>query len=296
MVYRQVAQTSKYVAYQPTKAEVAPRFLYPIAGGRQGGRLKSPMGICVKDGTVYMTSADSRLVIARFDGGYLDEIALSKFGRKGSPRAVAVDDAGRVYITFGQENSILVLDSRGRLVNGSFGSGPLKDPVGLDYRRNRVYVTDVGDHTVKVFTVRGEPVAQFGGLGGGEGRFQYPNGVTVVESGKIYVADSNNSRVQIFNSANKVLGTLPQPPDERDRILLPRSVAVDKLGRIHVVDTLRSLVHVYDKHQKYLFKYGQEGAAAQKLSYPNSIFIDRDTGLIFIADRLNNRIAVWAEN
>jgi len=97
--------------------------------------------------------------------------------------------------------------------------------------------------------------------------------------------------VQVFAPNGEFRDFLKPPPS--DKFALPRGIAIDKLGRIHVVDTLKNKVYVFSPTHKFLFTYGQE--KNDSLAYPNGIFIDRDTGLIFVTDRLNERITVWAE-
>jgi DNA-binding beta-propeller fold protein YncE len=193
-----------------------------------------------------------------------------------------------------QAGRLLVLDRSGRVKNRRFGLRELQRPVGLARSRDRIYVTDIGDHTVKIFTVKGKPVAEFGGYGDGDDGFAYPNGAAAAADGRIYVADSNNRRVQVFNKNGVFTATLPEPPRRRDRLILPRAIALDKSGRVHVVDALRGRVHVYDSRHRYLFNYGRSGPAGAKLTYPAGICIDNDTGLIYILDRWGDRVTVWA--
>ncbi len=220
-------------------------------------------------------------------GRQLDQLLV----RKGPDRNGAKASGGYSFSS-GKTNG---LHSRsGSDAVGKEGYPGVVHLVGLDYHQDHLYVTDVGDHKVKIFDLEGRLLKEFGGSGSAAGKFAYPNGVTVAPDGKIYVADSNNGRVQVFDRDYRYLETLPQPASDRDKILHPRSVAVDKLGRIHVLDTLRGLVHAYSADHEYLFNYGQGETAGARLRFPNSISIDEATGLIFIADRSNNRLAVWA--
>lgn len=64
------------------------------------------------------------------------------------------------------------------------------------------------------------------------------------------------------------------------------------MGRVHVVDLASQKVFVFTKQGKYLLSYDR---GDKPLSYPNGIAVDTNAGLIYIADRLNNRIAVFSE-
>ena len=292
--YRYVEGEREYgQVYQPTTVTDPPRWLYPLEGD-ETRRLVSPMGVIADKGRIYSTSADGRVLVTDREGRKYREAAA--FTGSPPPTSIAVDDEGRLYVSSVQGKEVRVFE-RGEKLGSTgvlFGGGKLLKPVGLYFHRDHLYVTDVGDHKVKIFDLRGRLVKEFGGAGSTAGKFSYPNGVTVAPDGKIFVADSNNGRVQVFGHDYGYLETLSQPASDRDKVLHPRSVAIDKLGRIHVLDTLRGLVHVYSADHKYLFNFGQDEAAGTRLRFPNSISIDETTGLIFIADRSNNRLVVWA--
>ncbi len=305
-VFYYLAVQDYYRRHQSTSVYKPPRFLYPIIGDKFG-RIVNPLGVYVAFGRLYTTSGSGQIVVTNREGGYYWSLRMAGAAKNLSlsPRSVVLDRFGRIYVSAGPTNNILVYDE-----NGNFRYSfplqilPAKDvkkvkgkkvvnPVGLNYLNDAVYVTDVGDQTIKKFNTTGKLLAKFGGPGIGPGKFSYPNAVARADDGKLYVADSNNSRVQVFDANGRFLSYLALPKEER--FALPRGIAIDKLGRIHVVDTLKSRVFVFTRDHKFLFTYGSGQEDEGDLAYPNGIFIDRDTGLIFIADRLNNRVAVWAE-
>lgn len=60
-----------------------------------------------------------------------------------------------------------------------------------------------------------------------------------------------------------------------------------------MVDSFKHKVFVFTKTGRLLFTYGGFGRTGDGLAYPNGIAIDRESGDIYIADKLNNRISVW---
>ncbi len=279
--------------HQPTRIDQEPRFLYPITGGARGA-IESPLGVYAAAGKVYLTSATGHLLITDREGRSPERIDLSAGAGTGlSPRSVVVDEGGRTYVAVGPINKILLFDQAGRRVSPDFGAGIIVNPVGLGLKNDKIFVTDVGDHSVKILTRGGKLVRKIGGPGSGEGRLSYPNGLAVADDGTIYVADSNNSRVQLFDGDGRFLRVIADGPSQEDKMLLPRDVAIDKLGRVHVLDTLRSRVFVFSEDDKFLFSYGADSDAGGSLAYPQAISIETETGLVYIADRKNNRVAVW---
>jgi DNA-binding beta-propeller fold protein YncE len=61
-----------------------------------------------------------------------------------------------------------------------------------------VYVSDIINRRVSVFTSVGKFVTSFGREGKGAGEFSCPHGLAVDNSGVVYVCDIFNNRVQVF--------------------------------------------------------------------------------------------------
>jgi DNA-binding beta-propeller fold protein YncE len=63
-----------------------------------------------------------------------------------------------------------------------------------------MYVVDYMRHTVSAYDKEGKYLFEFGGLGWGEGWFQYPRDIAVDSSGRILIADTFNNRIQVFQA------------------------------------------------------------------------------------------------
>ena len=63
---------------------------------------------------------------------------------------------------------------------------------------DKIYVTEVSDNRVSVFTSDGGYLTSFGSKGNGPQQLQYPRGIAMDKSGIVYVCDFSNNRVQIF--------------------------------------------------------------------------------------------------
>ena len=60
-----------------------------------------------------------------------------------------------------------------------------------------VYVGEVWNNRVSVFTSEGKFLKSFGSKGSKQGQFDAPYGITV-DGGAVYVSDHGNNRVQMF--------------------------------------------------------------------------------------------------
>ncbi|MBE0448161.1 MAG: SMP-30/gluconolactonase/LRE family protein [Actinobacteria bacterium] len=283
---------------QPS-SKTRPSYVLSI-GSKNNHRLRAPLNVATTDNLLYVADSDNGLLsIFSQTGTFKSSINPAPGAQNVYPLGVAVDQKQRVYLTLtvGSENKIMVFNAKGSFLyefpksaNGTSTLPPGK-PMAVFSANNRLYVTDILDHDIKVYNLDGELVTRFGRPGSAKGEFSYPNGIVADTAGYIYVSDSNNGRVQVFDEKGEFSHLFIVP--KKNPLALPRGIAIDKLGWVHVVDTLRHQVFVFTKQGKFLFTYGKFGTRKDTLSYPNGVAIDSKTGAIFIADKMNNRVSVW---
>ncbi|MCL6472679.1 MAG: 6-bladed beta-propeller [Firmicutes bacterium] len=292
----------EYAGNRSTTINGLPKYYHPIAG-EGDAKLAKPLSVVAFGKYVYVTdSGHGKLTIFTKRGALVRSVKLLK-DSDCYPLGITIDDQNRIYISIEVRGfyHIMVVDAFGKfqyLFPGNSKSAAqdnqpvLNRPVGLFYRDGRIYVTDIGDQDVKVFSTEGKLLVKFGRAGTREGEFMYPHGITADENGDIYVADANNSRVQVFDRNGKFKYFFK--PNPKEPFIIPRGIAIDSLGRVHVVDLARQKVFVFTKQGKYILSYGS-GKGDSALLYPNGIATDPDAGLIYIADRQKDRIAVFSE-
>ena len=61
-----------------------------------------------------------------------------------------------------------------------------------------LYVTNVGESSVRLYDQAGHLKSSFGRLGDAAGEFDAPSGMWIDTADRAYIADTNNHRVQIF--------------------------------------------------------------------------------------------------
>jgi sugar lactone lactonase YvrE len=301
---------SSYKPQDNNSNKIIPKYVSSI-DSFNNRKFLSPMGIATDDKNVYiLDSANRYLAIYSQNEEPVKYVSLTEYTGKNMPVGIAVDKQGKIYISvIGNANKIAVLDASGKFI-GFFpdksnqsggqakkieqtGSGNvLGRPVGLFADSDKLYVTDVVDQNIKVFDLAtGKLSLKFGQPGSGNGQFLYPNGITTDKSGDVFVSDSNNTRIQVFNSKGSFLYRFAGT--KKDHLALPRGLAFDDKNRLHVVDTLKHKVFVFSKQGKLMFSYGNSGDRATTFSYPNAIAFGADFKKIYIADKQNNRAAIW---
>lgn len=202
-----------------------------FALGKQD-EMVNPTDVAVDEARHRLYVVDSRqhcvLVYDSESGQY-----LSKFGERGTgkgqfnfPTNVALDRAGRIYVTDTLNFRVQIFDADGKFVD-TFGEqgnrmGNMLKPKGiaLDSSQN-IYVVDADFDNFQIFDQQKRLLMFLGSYGQGAGTFWLPAGICIDRQNFIYIADQNNHRVQIFQLLNgetgegspaKVSGTASQLP------------------------------------------------------------------------------------
>jgi DNA-binding beta-propeller fold protein YncE len=184
---------------------------------------------------------------------------------------VATDSTGRVYVFCRQPRAVMhIFDPDGRFLH-SWDEHPFVQPHGIWIGPDdRVYTTDIGDHTVRIFTMNGRLLQTIGtpGQTGAPGApFNGPTRAVVGPSGAIYVADGyGQHRVHRFSPDGELLHSWGEAGDGPGQFTTPHSLWVDRQERVYVVDRENGRVQVFD---------GEGGFVAMWTGFcsPHDIFI-----------------------
>ncbi len=251
-------------------------------------QMADPLGISVdRNGNIYIadiwnyrvrkissgnigTIAGNGLVSYSGDGGPATSAELN------TPRGVAMDKAGNLYIADLQNNRVRQI-TPGGLINTIAGNGTpgysgdggqatsaqLAAPQGVAVDKSgNIYIADTGNQCIRevspngvIATLAGKGTVGFGGDGGpATGAFlNQPRGVAVDASGNVYVADFNNQRVRLV-SPNGTITTLAGNgavgfsgdggPAASAELNGPISVAVDASDNVYIADSNNYRVRV----------------------------------------------------
>lgn len=197
-------------------------------------------------GIVYVADNTGRVQLFDGDGRYLRTWPTTKgqqFGAIDAPFGLVVDHTGRVYISDGRANAVLVFTTDGTPVArwGRLGTGPgeFQQPAGVAVDAgDNVNVADRMNHRIQKFDPNGNVLLTWGAAGGGDGEFNRPIGIAVDAQGNVYVADNYNHRVQQFDQTGhyRNQGGIYGAADGEFRYT--GDVAVDAQGNLYVSDVI----------------------------------------------------------
>ena len=181
--------------------------------GGNNGQFHNPTDVAVgKDGTIFVTdSINQRIQVFTSKGTFVG--VIGQWGTEpnmvNDPYAIAVDPRGRIVVTERLGCRVQVFEKSGSAKTykssyhfGSKGSAKrqLNEPVGvaLDTRNNYIFVTELQNQRVSIFSSNGGFISCFGSPGTGLSQFQNPMGIAVLPDLRVIVADCGNNRLLVF--------------------------------------------------------------------------------------------------
>jgi len=181
----------------------------PGVAGADEHHFNRPTDIAVlPDGSFYVSDGYRNTRVVKFspEGKF-----LFQWGRPGSgpgefdiPHAVAVDEAGRVYVADRQNDRIQVFDARGQFLR-QIKARDIGRPYGLALLPGgRLAVADGGEQPksgpdrsgVVIVAADGRVLQRFGRYGNYDGQFRMAHDIAVDAKANIYVVDIAGQRVQ----------------------------------------------------------------------------------------------------
>ena len=116
------------------------------------------------------------------------------------PQAISVQaDTGHIFVADSKNLRIEVFSQTGRYLD-YLGQRYLSKPYGVLAHKNRIYVTDIGLHTLFLFTLPEITMPnRVGKLGHGKDDFNSPRQLALSQDKLIHVTDCQNDRIQILD-------------------------------------------------------------------------------------------------
>jgi len=293
-----------YVFFPPAPDE--PRIQYLMSFGSEdelggGGRFNEfvvgkekvsrpiwkPYGITIHQGKIYVCDTQAGSVITA-------DLAKRKFrilrpaGQEAMkvPINVAVDKDGTCYVTDTGRNQVLIYSKEGKLLEALGKKNEMK-PCGIALAGDRLYVTDLANHYVRVynkanrqllFTVPRNPTNNTNDLG----RLAGPTNVALDQNGLIYVSDSRGFEAKIYDAEGKFIRTIGEQGVTPGQFTMPKGIGADREGRVYVLDAAAPVVQLFDGQGKLLMLFGEPNTSgAGSLYLPAGLAIDYENVGLF---------------
>lgn len=163
--------------------------------------------------------------------------------------------------------------------------GPRGVAVGPD---GRVWVTDTGNHQVRVYDAALERPETIGKRGSGSSEFASPVGICVGPSGDVFVADTENRRVVVLDSSGQFKSSWSFPGWEQ---AVEPHLEVDDDGSVFATDpgAAAEVIH-FDPRGRILERWST-ASNGEKLSLPSGLAFDREARTLYVINRGNGRVS-----
>jgi DNA-binding beta-propeller fold protein YncE/tetratricopeptide (TPR) repeat protein len=210
--------SQQVVMYSLTTAKYLGKF-----GGKSGGlfggddnMLKSPQGIAVSEGVVYVADTDNaRIQLFGVNGVFMHTFEVSSPTAAAEskeipyllkePTSIALDSVGRVYVLDAGDSQVKIYEPSGRYLKSLPGVGK---PMALSVAEDGIYVADEVSQVISKFDLEGKLTYIFGSKGEARAQFKKLAGLAVEKGQQVYVGDTGKSWVNHFLT---VAGNKPEP-------------------------------------------------------------------------------------
>jgi uncharacterized protein (TIGR03437 family) len=282
------------------------------AGSPTSAQLNFPTGIAVdSSGNVYIADTNNGLV-RKLSNGTIADIPGNWF----SPKAVAMDAAGNLYVLNG--SSVVEITPAGAVTTVA-GSGPytygyngdnipatsaaLAGPssIALDSAGN-LYISDTGNSRIRkvsgglITTVAGTGVSSYNGnnIPATTAELSYPGAIAVDNAGNLYISDSPGLREVsdgIITPVDAIASTIGYST--------AAGLATDSAGNLYIADSTGSRVDkmsggtIVALAGNGFAEFSGDGGPASKaeVDFPSGVAVD-SSGTVYVADSGDNRIRV----
>ena len=185
-------------------------------------------------------------------------------GQLKSPRGLAVDTNGLVYIANGDNGRVEVFKEDGSFVR-QIGVGQLEGPCNVTIYGDRLFILDFTSHRVFTFNTSGELTQTIGGRGGGPRQFRCPTAVAVYNN-ELFITDFNN-RVQVFSVNGQYNRELL-----RDQVRWPNDILITPDGEVLIADWVNHRVAIFNTSGDLLHRLD--------VPYPHGLAINTNSELL----------------
>lgn len=238
-----------------------------------------PYGISLRPGMLYVCDTQPKNV-GTLDLARKQLRFLRPTGHEGlkMPINVVVGADGMKYVADTGWNQLRMYSADGRF-RGAFAPELLGRPCGLALSGDRLYVGDLSNRCVRVFSLASqELLLTLPQEGAPEiAQVRGPTNLAVDDEGRIYVSDTTDFAIKVFDAAGNHLRTIGELGLRPGAFALPKGIAVDRAGRIYVVDAATGVVQLFNQEGELLMYFAGPDSPAGAASYlPAGLAVDYD--------------------
>lgn len=208
-------------------------------------------------------------------------------GKLDRPFGLAVDDAGRIFVTDTGDNSVSMLEpARKKWTRWeSIGKVRFKSPVAIAVAGPTIFVADAALGKIIAFDAHGKLQFEI------THELERPAGLAATGE-RLFVADSQRHQVCVFDLRGRFVSKFGRRGAGEGEFNFPTHLGVDAAGQIYVTDSLNHRVQVFAADGRFLRRFGQAGDGPGYFSRPKGVATDAD-GNVHVVDAVFDNVQVF---
>ena len=242
--------------------------------------LVKPYGIALHEGNIFVCDTVSGMIEV-FD---LKKNHSSYFSPQGEgklrlPINISIDTDGTRYVADTGRQQVMIYRGDGTFIE-ALGKKDEMKPVDVGITTDRLYIADLKNHCVKVFSKADHKLLFTIPADGqnSQARLLSPTNLTIDKNGgRLLVSDTGGNVVQVYDLDGKYLRTIGRAGVAPGLFARPKGVAADRQGLAYVVDAATQVVQLFDTEGRLLLFFGQAGASTRgEVLLPAAVKVDYD--------------------
>ena len=252
-------------------------FMKYIVGEEEKLPITKPYGITSRKGKIYICDT----MLGGLEIINLKEKTFEYFIPKGKgilkkPINCFVDLNGYLYVADSERHQVVKFDVNGNYIN-AYGDPNSIKPTDVFVHDDKIYVTDVQNHMIKVFSSsQSIPVYDFPKVLQQSPEYLYSPVNIFVHEEKIYVSDIGDARIKIFDLNGKYINSVGSYGKQVGQFVRPKGIAVDKSDILYVTDAGFENVQMFNPDGKLLMYFGGKYKEPGDMWLPAKIALDYD--------------------
>ena len=251
---------------------------------------KTPRGIVVKGGTVFVADAETSKVKLFTRNGILTnqwdgEIKTS--GHFDGLISHATDELGNIYIADESSRKIIKFTPWGsEIMNWELNRQPTAITIGPG---QEIFVLNY-DGVVTVFDYSGAFLREWTSVP--PGSIDTLNVAITNKASHLYIVDFGTNKIHKFSTDGYFYGSWGNPGDGDGELHWPKDIAIGTNGEIFITDSFNDRIQVFSDQGVFLYKFGQCVGGLDDLCFPRAIAIDGNGNLYIGTSESSNSFTI----
>lgn len=272
-----------------------PGIIGALFGEERVETFDKPYGVATdKLGRVYVTDTGRVWILNLKDSSFRFIGHEQGDGRLKRPVGITVSSDGRLFVADSSLKRVFVyLEDKFVAAIGHEKEFTSPVSVAVDEKRQLMYISDPGKHTVNVYSLKDYTMLRtIGKRGEAMGQFNFPTSLTVDSEGRLYVVDSGNFRVQVFDHEGEFIKFIGEIGDTPGSFARPKGIALDSEGHIYVIDAAFQNFQIFDFEGNILLHVGSGGTEPGQFLLPAGIAVD-DEDRIYVVNQIPPSLQIF---